>query len=187
MKIYLVKNISEFDERFVEKCISFFPEWRKEQMLRYNFLKGRVQNAVAYLLLIYALKSEGILNELPEFSYNEHDKPFMKNYPDWYFYFSHSKTAVCCVLSKNNIGIDIEEVAAYKESVAAYISSDEEFNLLNKSDDKASEFYKLWTRKEAVSKYIGSGITGDIKNVLNNTDVRIISKRIDDIWMSVAY
>ena len=90
-------------------------------------------------------------------------------------------------MSKNNIGIDIEEVAAYKESVAAYISSDEEFNLLNKSDDKASEFYKLWTRKEAVSKYIGSGITGDIKNVLNNTDVRIISKRIDDIWMSVAY
>ena len=186
MKIYLVKNIDTFDKSFVEKCITFFPKWRKEKMLRYKHLKGQIQFGLGYVLLIHALREEGIFKEMPEFSYNEHDKPFLKNYPGWYFNISHSKTAVCCVLSRKEMGIDIEEVGEYKESLAAYICNDKELESLHDSENKADDFYKLWTRKEAVFKMIGSGITNDIKDILDTPYIDITSLKVDNIWLTVV-
>lgn len=186
MKIYLVKNIDTFDKSFVEKCITFFPKWRKEKMLRYKHLKGQIQCGLGYILLIHALREEGVFKEMPEFSYNEHDKPFLKNYPGWYFNISHSKTAVCCVLSRKEMGIDIEEVGEYKESLAAYICNDKELESLHDSENKANDFYKLWTRKEAVFKMIGSGITNDIKDILDTPYINITSLKVDNIWLTVV-
>lgn len=186
MKIYLVKNIDTFDKSFVEKCITFFPKWRKEKMLRYKHLKGQIQCGLGYVLLIHALREEGVFKEMPEFSYNEHDKPFLKNYPGWYFNISHSKTAVCCVLSRKEMGIDIEEVGEYKESLAAYICNDKELESLHDSENKADDFYKLWTRKEAVFKMIGSGITNDIKDILDTPYINITSLKVDNIWLTVV-
>lgn len=186
MKIYLVKNIDTFDKSFVEKCITFFPKWRKEKMLRYKHLKGQIQCGLGYILLIHALREEGIFKEMPEFSYNEHDKPFLKNYPGWYFNISHSKTAVCCVLSRKEMGIDIEEVGEYKESLAAYICNDKELESLHDSENKSDDFYKLWTRKEAVFKMIGSGITNDIKDILDTPYIDITSLKVDNIWLTVV-
>lgn len=186
MKIYLVKNIDTFDKSFVEKCITFFPKWRKEKMLRYKHLKGQIQCGLGYILLIHALREEGVFKEMPEFSYNEHDKPFLKNYPGWYFNISHSKTAVCCVLSRKEMGIDIEEVGEYKESLAAYICNDKELESLHDSENKADDFYKLWTRKEAIFKMIGSGITNDIKDILDTPYIDITSLKVDNIWLTVV-
>lgn len=186
MKIYLVNGINALDESFIENCSSFFPMWRKEKMMSYKHIRGKIQNGLAYLLLVHALREEGIFHEMPYFHYNEHGKPFMKNYPDWYFNFSHSKNAVCCVIAKENIGIDIEEVREYKEALAEYSCNEKEMSILNQSDDKANDFYRLWTKKEAAFKLIGSGITKDIKDILDNTHINIISEKIDNLWLSVA-
>ena len=186
MKIYFVNNIEAFDETFVKICESFFPMWRKEKMLRYKFHRGRIQNGLAYLLLIHALRKEGVFLEMPEFYYNEHGKPYLKNYPGWYFNFSHCRNAVCCVLSNEEIGIDIEEIGIYKESLAEYICNENELDLIRQSEHRADEFYKLWTMKESVFKMLGSGITKEIKHILDTPYVNIESYRIDDIWMSLA-
>ena len=186
MKIYYVNDIDNFDEIFIEKCTVFFPEWRKEKMLRYRHTKGKIQNGLAYILLIHALRKEGIFKEMPEFCYNEHDKPFLRNYPGWYFNFSHSKTSVCCVLSKKDVSIDIEEVGEYKENLAIYICNNKELNDLHKSNNKKDDFYKLWTRKEAVFKLIGTGITNEIKDILNTPHINIESRKIGNVWMSTA-
>ena len=187
MKIYYVTDIDVFNEDFIEKCVSFFPEWRKDKMLQYKHLKGRVQNGLAYLLLIKALQEEGIFNELPEFSYNEHGKPFLKNYPDWYFNISHCKTAVCCVLSKKEIGVDIEKVASYKESLADYICNENEYAELQNSENQAEDFYRLWTMKEAVFKMLGTGITKEIKNILNIPNINIDTHKIGNYFISVSF
>lgn len=186
MKIYFVNDIDTFDEDFIEKCADFFPEWRKEKMLSYRHFKGKIQNALAYILLVHALKEEGILDEMPEFSYNEHGKPFLKNYPGWHFNLSHCKTAVCCILSREEIGIDIEEIGEYKERLAEYICNEEELNRLKESDNKAEDFYRLWTRKESVFKMLGSGITNEIKDILCKTGYDLESYRIGNKWISVS-
>lgn len=186
MKIYLVNGIDALDESFIENCVSFFPRWRKEQMMSYKHLKGKIQNGVGYLLLVHALCEEGILHEMPDFRYNEHGKPFLRNYPDWHFSISHSRNTVCCGIAKENIGIDIEEVREYKEPLARYSCNEKEMSLLNQSEDKANEFYKLWTKKEAVFKLIGTGITKEIKDILDGTHINIMSKKIENLWLSVA-
>ena len=186
MKIYFINGIDVFDDEFIETCLSFFPKWRSDKMLNYKFLKGRIQSAVAYLLLIYALQKEGVFVDMPEFYYGEHGKPFLKNYPSWHFNISHCKNAVCCVLSQEEVGVDIEEIKEYKEGLAAYISNDEELLSLHNSDNKADDFYKLWTKKEAVFKLLGSGITNDIKNVLVNNNVSVKSYKLGNIWLSVS-
>lgn len=186
MKIYFVKDIEAFSDDFIESCVSFFPQWRKLQMLSYKHHKGKIRNALAYLLLIKALREEGIFKELPEFYYNKNKKPFLKNYQGWHFNISHCKTAVCCVLSRYEVGIDIEEVKEYKESLATYICNEEELHTIHHSDNQANDFYKLWTRKEAVFKLIGTGITKDIKNIMHTDNVHVISGKIEGLWMSVA-
>ena len=187
MKIYYVTGIDVFNEEFIEDCASFFPDWRKDKMLKYKHLKGRVKNGLAYLLLIKALREEGIFKELPEFSYNEHGKPFLKNYPDWHFNISHCKTAVCCVISKKEIGIDIEEISVYKESLANYICNEKEFAELQNSENQAEDFYKLWTKKEAVFKMLGTGITKEIKDILNTPYINIETHKVGDYFISVSY
>ena len=187
MKIYYVTNIDAFDEKFVEQCVSFFPKWRRDKMLLYKHLKGKVQNGLAYLLLVKALLDEGVLNELPIFDYNQHGKPFLKNYPDWYFNLSHCKTAVCCVLSRKEIGVDIEEIGVYKESLANYICNDNELDTLHNSENKPEEFYKLWTQKEAVFKKLGTGITKEIKDILNTPYINVETHKINNYYISVAY
>ena len=187
MKIYYVTDIDAFDEEFIEKCESFFPKWRSDKMLRYKHLKGRVQNGLAYLLLIHALRDEGIFKEMPEFSYNEHGKPFLKNYPAWYFNISHCKSAVCCVLSNKDVGVDIEEIAAYKESLANYICNEKEVEDLHNSENKAEDFYKLWTVKESVFKMLGTGITKEIKNILNTPYINIETYRVGNCFISISY
>ena len=186
VKIYLVNGIDAFDDSLVETCLSFFPEWRSDKMLNYKLLKGRVQCAVAYLLLIYALREEGVFVDMPEFSYGEHGKPFLKNYPDWNFNISHCKNAVCCVLSREEVGVDIEEIKEYKETLAAYVCNEEELLSLHNSDNQADDFYRLWTKKEAVFKMLGSGITNDIRNVLVNNNVSVKSYKLGNIWLSVS-
>ncbi len=190
MRILIFNNIDTLNDDFTSRCASFLPEWRKEQMLRYKFPKGKIQNGLAYVLLVRLLIDEcgreHVLNNLPEFSYNEHGKPFLKNYQDLFFSISHCGTAVAVGLSKQPLGIDIEDVTRYKKNVAAYVSNDDELKKINESEHQEFSFIELWTKKEAVFKYNGTGITDDIKNILHNIDCQLYTKLFGDKYVSIA-
>lgn len=190
MKILVFNNIDILSDDFVNRCEKFLPQWRKEQMLSYKFLKGKIQNGLAYVLLVRLLIDECgrdvVLRNLPDFSYNEHEKPFLKNYPDLFFSISHCKTAVAVALSRQPLGIDIEDVTRYKKNVAAYVSNDDELKKINESEHQEFSFIELWTKKEAVFKYNGTGITDDIKNILHNIDCQLYTKLFGDKYVSIA-
>lgn len=189
MNILIFNNIDTLGDDFVNRCNVFLPAWRKEQMLKYKFRKGQIQNGLAYVLLVKLLCDEcgqNVLEKLPEFSYNEYEKPFLKNYPGWFFSISHCQSAVAVALSHSLLGIDIEEITRYKERVAAYVSNDFELKIINDNDHPDEAFIRLWTQKEAVFKYNGTGITDDIKNIINNVDCQIFTERLDNKFISLA-
>ena len=74
-----------------------------------------------------------------------------------YWSLSHKPKYVAAVVSKDKVGIDIEEMKPRTESLFAYVASDEEWELKEKSWDT---FFRYWTAKEAALKVIGIGIGG---------------------------
>jgi len=74
-----------------------------------------------------------------------------------YWSISHKPKCVAAVVSKDKVGIDIEEMKPRAESLFAYLAGDEEWKLKEKSWDT---FFRYWTAKEAILKVIGIGISG---------------------------
>ena len=104
-------------------------------------------------LRLSAEKSGVMLGELMK---NEDDVPcpFDGNY----WALSHKSKYVTAVVSKEMIGIDIEEIKPRSESIFSLVASDEEWELI--PDRSWHTFFCYWTAKEAVLKAVGIGIGG---------------------------
>ena len=74
-----------------------------------------------------------------------------------YWSLSHKPKYVAAVVSKDKVGIDIEEMKPRTESLFSHVASDEEWALKEKTWDT---FFRYWTAKEAALKVIGIGISG---------------------------
>ena len=82
--------------------------------------------------------------------------------PNLQFNVSHSKGVVVFAMNKSRpIGVDIEEIRPIEDNLKRYISTDEEYQLI----DNDESFFKVWTSKESLSKCIGIGIKGQPKNI----------------------
>jgi len=85
---------------------------------------------------------------------NDIPSPFNGNY----WSVSHKSKYVAAVVSKERIGIDIEEIKPRSEPLFGLVASEEEWEL---SKDKSwHTFFRYWTAKEATLKAIGIGISG---------------------------
>jgi 4'-phosphopantetheinyl transferase len=74
-----------------------------------------------------------------------------------YWSISHKPKYVAAVVNKDKVGIDIEEMKPRTESLFAYVASDDEWRLAERS---WHTFFRYWTAKEAILKAIGIGIGG---------------------------
>ena len=165
--IYINDNIDAFD---VEAALPLLSDERREQTLRFRFERGRKTCAAAYLLLCEGLQKEYGITEKPLFSYGPHGKPALRDYPDIHFNLSHCRDAVVCVISNRPVGIDVESVSHYKESVARYTMSQQEMHQILHADRPDVMFTRLWTMKEAVLKLSGEGLRDNLKEVLADAD-----------------
>jgi len=161
--VYIDEHIDDFD---LQAALAELSEQRREQALRFKFERGQRTCALAYLLLKRALYEEFGINELPLFEYGEHGKPLLVGHPDIHFNLSHCREAVACVVSRRPVGIDVESVSRYKESVARYTMNDEELAMIEAAERPEVAFIRLWTMKEARLKLTGEGITDDLKTAL---------------------
>ena len=75
-----------------------------------------------------------------------------------------------CAISNRPVGIDVESVSHYKESVARYTMSQQEMDQILHADRLAVMFTRLWTMKEAVLKLSGEGLRDNLKEVLADVD-----------------
>ena len=74
-----------------------------------------------------------------------------------YWSLSHKPKYVAAVVSKDKVGIDIEEIKPRDELLFARVASDKEWELQERSWDT---LFRYWTAKEAILKVIGIGIGG---------------------------
>ena len=161
--IYLNDDIEHFDW---QAALPLLSDQRREQCLKFKHEQGRKTCAAAYLLLCEGLRKEYGIEEPPVFEYGEHGKPSIVGHPEVYFNMSHCKEAAICVLSDKPVGVDIESIRRYSESLARYTMNDAEMAQIERAERREVEFVRLWTLKEAVLKLSGEGIRNDMKHVL---------------------
>ena len=142
-------------------------EQRREQCLKFKHELGRKTCAAAYLLLCEGLRKEYGITEPPVFEYGEHGKPAIVGHPEVCFNMSHCREAAICVLSDKPVGVDIESIRRYSDSLARYTMNDAELKRIEQAERRDVEFIRLWTLKEAVLKRSGEGIRNDMKHVLD--------------------
>lgn len=168
--LYLFTGADELPGDFISTCSCFLPKWRLDLMMSYRFASDRKLCALAYVVLVYALKNEGLFTTLPKFGYRADGKPFLTNYPGIHFNVSHSRDVVVCLLSDREVGVDVEKTGEYDDELARAVCNDREYRWVNGIPDpqiKAKNFTLLWTRKESLVKCFGTGLTTDLKELLN--------------------
>ena len=162
--VYIDEHIDDFD---LQAALPEISEQRRLQALRFKFERGQRTCVLAYLLLKKALREEYGLTENPLFEYGPHGKPFIVGHPEIHFSLSHCREAVACAVSDRPVGIDVESVQRYRESLAQYTMNDEEQRLIVATKRPDVAFIRLWTMKEARLKLTGEGITNDLKSALS--------------------
>lgn len=110
-------------------------------------------------ILEETLKENNIKNY--KIYYNKYGKPYIKGI---YFNISHTNNLSACVISDNEVGIDIEQIT-YNEKVARKILTKNELDNLYLCSNKAEMFTIYWTMKESYVKLLGIGLEYGLKNV----------------------
>ena len=164
MKVLVSEDIWDFN---LDAALGDISEQRREQALKFKHEQGQRLCVLAYQLLKEVLQKEYGISEYPVFEYNEHGKPLIIGHPKIFFNLSHCKEAAICVVSDQPVGVDVESIREYKDSLAEYTMNEDELHQIKNSTHPAATFIRLWTMKEATTKLIGTGISNDMKTVID--------------------
>lgn len=174
----------------LESAMLQVSDYRREKTEKLRKIEDKKLSLMSELLLIYGIEKLGISCNKPfKFIQNEYGKPAIEDLEGWYFNFSHSGDLVVCVISKCEVGVDVELVTRDCSFVAQKYFTKAETELAHKYGTSY-----VWTRKEAVAKANGRGIGVGVDRIDTSSDVvtldgeeyNLFTNLVDDYYISVA-
>lgn len=142
-------------------------------------------------LLIQLMLSQFKLGVLSDIKRTKHGKPYLNN--ETTFNLSHSGDYIALAFSLQKgieIGVDIEQIKDTDcRQIAPIVFCKEELDFLYNSAQFVSDFFRLWTRKEAVLKADGEGFMRNPKsiNCLKNNIIESKNYTLTEIQIDPAY
>ncbi len=114
--------------------------------------------------------------DLPQIAVTDRGKPYFPESP-WHFSISHTPRHAFCVLSRNNVAIDAEELdRKVNLKLADKILSPTEMERFHAAEDKNRALLTFWVLKEAAAKLTGEGLRG----YPNRTDFSLDDPRVTE-------
>lgn len=161
-----------FPRNRIESYCQGLPAKAAERILRYYRWQDAQASVFGWMLLTELLNENG-MDGAAMISKVEYDGLHKPHIPGTAFSFntSHSGKLVACALGNElEVGLDVEEIrpVIVEDFDACWCA--EEIEWLYREGDRRAAFYFLWTRKEAIIKACGSGLSLDLKaiNVLSS-------------------
>jgi len=155
------------------------PKSLHKKILNFRMWEDQHASLFGKLMLKKGLKKLGFEGEL-DFEYSEYDRPRLIAGNDIDFNISHTKKAVVCIVSDDRrVGADIEEVTDLDLSDFKNQWIDEEWDNIINGSDSLNQFFIYWTRKEAVIKSDGRGLSIPLKEIDVRKPVVMVG---DDKW-----
>jgi 4'-phosphopantetheinyl transferase len=154
---------------FSPSLFNLLSDEERLKALNYKLVRDQSRYVSSHGILrqILAAYSGQAPSEL-RYVYTKYGKPILNNQKtekQLYFNMTHAEDAVCYIVSiKNEAGIDLEKVNGdfdWYSIAQAYFSHQERCFLESiASDEQANAFFYIWTRKEALLKALGVGLSG---------------------------
>lgn len=170
MRFLIDENLTPLTNEELIKELQTVSNQRREKIMKMRFDAGKMQSLRAYKLLQRLLFEEYGISTPPVFLEQGNGKPVIADHEDIHFNISHCKNSVACAISNTPIGIDIEIIGRKSNnSLIKYIFNEYEQQMIFEAGEKdnsnpklASDimFTNLWTKKEALVKMTGEGISG---------------------------
>ena len=122
-------------------------------------LEGQTGHEAGRQLLAEVYRAE-TGEDLPEIRLTDRGKPYFPGSP-WHFSISHTPKHAFCVLSRNNVAIDAEELdRKINLKLAEKILSPMEKQQFDAAENKERALLTFWVLKEAAAKLSGEGLRG---------------------------
>ena len=154
-----------------ERDLNILNAAEREQTLRFVQQEDAQRYLVAHSALRRLLSSHtGIGAHQLTFTKNEFGKPALAphhNAVNMHFNLSHSGQYVIIGLSRFPVGVDIEVVKSdfdFRNLLPHYFTTAEAQSIIN-AVSQTDEFFRAWTRKEALGKGLGIGITENMQKL----------------------
>lgn len=139
-------------------------------------LDGRTGHEAGRALLAELYRRE-TGEAMPPIVISPRGKPFFTDSP-WHFSISHTRKHAFCVLDRENIAIDAEELdRRVNPRLAERILSSGEKAQLDAAADRTRALLTFWVLKEAAAKLSGEGLRG----FPNHTDFSLDDPRVREI------
>jgi 4'-phosphopantetheinyl transferase len=137
--------------------------------LRDRLTRGGTVTSEARLyahLLVRCLASKhlGHRNSGLRFGRNEWGKPYLEGVHGFHFSISHTENALLVGVAPGELGVDIEALSRRVKLSAArrFFSPGEAAWIAEGGGEASRRFLRLWTRKEALAKALGRGLSGEL-------------------------
>lgn len=161
--VWIADIDSLFPNYFQYKALLCTEELQRESKFVFEYLRKRfaISRGILRTILRGYLQSDDPI----DFSYGPNGKPCLKDpFNNLHFNLSHSNgLAVYGIANRVEIGVDIEHIKTdfLEKKLEEYVFSEAEKSVFNslKIEDKTLAFYQAWTRKEAVLKALGKGLS----------------------------
>lgn len=160
----------KLDNPVWDKFATVLSEAEREKMARFRTPElqqryGRCRSALRLILGRYVNKSATEL----DFTYGQYGKPELQG-QRLQFNVSHSGEHALIAISHHTLGVDLECMNRLKSDLDGMIDMvchpEEKTTLLQLPEqEKSTQFYRLWTQKEAYCKMSGLGLQQPMKAV----------------------
>lgn len=186
MNLYIL-NVKDIDYNIVADKYNQSLLYKESDKNNKKFNKFHL---LGRLLLYQALKKDFNLNiKEIEIKKNKYGKPYLSNHK-LYFSISYSNDWVICCISKYQVGIDIEKIQDIDKELLKYISKKSTLWIDRHSQSQLNNyFFSDWCLKESFVKYLGMGLSYDIKKlnfeIQDSITLSIENKEINNLYFKV--
>lgn len=141
---------------FIEK-LKILPDYQIERINSFRNWQDAHASLLGKLLLIEGLKAFNLYLPITDLAVSPYGKPYIKGSPV-NFNISHSGRCVACVISSETaIGLDVEEKKDV--NINDFESVWNPIEWIDICNGDLNVFYNYWTRKEAIAKADGRGLS----------------------------
>jgi len=203
---FCLVNMIEIERRLEEKDLNLLSVLSDKEMDHFYSLRIK-KNRIQWVSGRYAVKSALFKYKMSGSRFfdptcidvlkGDDSSPYILQYPELCVSITHSFPYCIGIVSKNNIGVDLERIEEPDPSLI------EHFYNINEKEDlkcfKGVEFSQktmtYWTRKEAASKVFKLGMKMDFKELdtskekisFNNRSIKFNSAICQDFCVSIAF